>query len=616
MPDHHAPHQSATPPRRPAARLGSAALVGLAAAGAFWLASRHAADHLDDHVEHGLDAGIAVLRLAGATGRFATAIPPLEGAGSGPARADALDVLRPLSRTMAALADDATRAGLDHETAAALRQSLSGLLANLDDLARAMEARIAVDAELHSALMGIPERHAALRDALSSLPEEALAAGPEAAEILHVGDAIGDRARRMAERLLMTPLSDQAAFRTDARALEALLDRLPLSTASAGRFEAARQLMAPGLDTGNVFELRQERQRLADIAAALARDSLNKADAVSLEATQAADRLREAAVVTDAEGAMLLRTAPLIGGLAAALAALVAGTLGPAAPQPVPAAPALVAPVAEEPPGLRILLAEDERMTQAVSAALLRRAGHAVTVADDGRAALRALDEQPFDLALLDLRMPEMDGLEALRHIRALPDPETAGLPVVVLTASPLAEDTERCRAAGADAVLPKPLRLDALLPVLERIGSGLDGPLRDPARSNSPSGPSTTRPADKVPAFDHAALDQMLDALPAERVAMLIGATIKALGEYRQALLQAWAAGDGAAVGAVAHKIAGVAGVYGCPALHATARSLERAIRTTGDAPAPLIDALDVAYPSALEALERQRDLLSPPVA
>ncbi|PWC53101.1 hypothetical protein TSO221_11690 [Azospirillum sp. TSO22-1] len=247
---------------------------------------------------------------------------------------------------------------------------------------------------------------------------------------------------------------------------------------------------------------------------------------------------------------------------------------------------------------MRVLLAEDERMTQAVAAALLRRAGHAVTVVDDGRAALEAVRAQPFDLVLLDLRMPEMDGVEALRRIRALPDRARAAVRVVVLTASAVPEDADRCRAAGADAVLAKPLRLDALLPVLE--------------------GRAAPDAAEAAPVFDPAALDPMLDALPPPRVAALIASTLKALGDYRETLRTAWAAGDRAGVGAMAHKVAGVAGVYGCLALRQAAQALERAVEAGDADPAALMKALDAAYGPALAALERERGLLpaAPPVA
>ena len=586
------PHPTTTRPQpigqpartqRRAALLGSAALAGLAVAGAVWLAGRPALALLEGRTERDLAAGVAVLRLAEATGRLAAATPLLADARTGAdrlsARADLWVQVGELTALAAEVANAGPPARLPRATAEGLRRPVSGMEAEIGDLDRAVEARIAVDAELHNTLAQVPERHAALRAALGTVSE---------AEWLGLRDAIADRAQRLADQVLTA--GSQEAFRTDARELEALLARLPIGTASVGRSEAARQLMALGLDTGNVFELRQERARLAGRIADLTRNGRAKANEVSQLARRAVDGLREAAGTDRANAAALLRAAPVLAGTLAGLAALgIAGRRRAEAPTPAePDAPD------EAPPGLRILLAEDERMTQAVAAALLRRAGHAVTVVDDGRAALEAVRAQPFDLVLLDLRMPEMDGVEALRRIRALPDRGKARVRVVVLTASAVPEDTERCRAAGADAVLAKPLRLDALLPVLEG------------------------RPAlpveEETPVFDADALEQMLDALPAARVAVLIGSTLRALGDYRTALRSAWAEGDRATLSGMAHKVAGVAGVYGCPALRRAAQALERGIETDDGDVASLMDALESAYGPALAALEQQRETLPSP--
>ncbi|WP_448191216.1 response regulator [Azospirillum sp. sgz301742] len=582
------PHQSAGPRRR-AALMGSAALAGLVVAGAVWLVDRPALTLLDASTERGLGAGVAVLRLAEATGRLAAATSLLADARTGTDRLTARADLRVLMGELTALAAEA--ASLNRATAEGLRRPLSGMETQIGDLDRAVEARIAVDAELHNALTQVPERRAALRAALATVNAEALQAGPRNAELLSLRDAAADRSQRLAARLTTAGNPDpeiQEAFRADARELEALLARLPIGTGSAIRSEAARRLMALGLDTGNIFELRWEQANLTDRITGLMRKGRAHANEVSQLARRTADGLLEAVRADRAEATPLLRAAPVLAGTLAGLAVLgIVGRRGTAEPaSPEPDAPE------ETPPGLRILLAEDERMTQAVAAALLRRAGHAVTVVDDGRAALEAVQAQPFDLVLLDLRMPAMDGVEALRRIRALPDRRKATVRVVMLTASAMPEDAERCRTAGADAVLAKPLRLDALLPVLEG---------RPPTE-------------DDVPVSDDGALEQMLDALPAERVAVLIGGTLKALGDYRTALRSAWAGGDGAALSAMAHKVAGVAGVYGCPALRQAAQALERGIKTDEGDVTSLMGALEAAYGPAIDALERKRAMLPSP--
>jgi CheY-like chemotaxis protein len=581
--------------RRHAALLGSAALAGLVVAGAVWLAGRPALTLLEERAERDLAASVAVLRLAEATGRLTAMAPLLADARTGVDRLSAHAGLRAQVRELTALMAEVGSAGLNRATAEGLRRPMTGMEAEVGDLAHIVEARIAADADLHNALSQVPARRAALRAALATLTDEALhAAGPHAAELLSLRLALAERAQRLADRLLSGDGSieeRQQAFRADARELEALLARLPIGPASAGRSEAARQLMALGLDTGNVFELRGEQARLAERIADLMRNGRARADEVSLLARRTVDGLREAGSADRAAATALLRAAPVLAGTLGGLAALgIAGRRRAETPAPPEPDTRDEAP----PPGLRILLAEDERMTQTVAAALLRRAGHTVTAVDDGRAALEAVQAQPFDLVLLDLRMPAMDGVEALRRIRALPDRSKAGVRVVVLTASAVPEDAERCRAAGADAVLAKPLRLDALLPVLE----GRSAPLAE----------------DETAVFDAGALEQMLDALPAERVAALIGSALKALGAYRTALRAAWAEGDRATLSAMAHKMAGVAGVYGCPALRRAAQTLERGIETDEGDAASLMEALEAAYGPAIEALEREGEKLPSP--
>jgi signal transduction histidine kinase/DNA-binding response OmpR family regulator len=109
--------------------------------------------------------------------------------------------------------------------------------------------------------------------------------------------------------------------------------------------------------------------------------------------------------------------------------------------------------------GLRILLAEDHPVNQKVAVRMLEHQGHSVVVAPDGRRALEELDQAPFDLVLMDLQMPEMDGFEALRAIRLSETLSHPHLPVIALTAHAMHGDRERCLRAGFDSYLAKPIR-------------------------------------------------------------------------------------------------------------------------------------------------------------
>jgi CheY-like chemotaxis protein len=111
-----------------------------------------------------------------------------------------------------------------------------------------------------------------------------------------------------------------------------------------------------------------------------------------------------------------------------------------------------------EPSPLRILLAEDNVVNQKVALMMLERMGYTADVAADGREALDALERQPYDVVLMDVQMPEMDGLEATRRIRERP-PEHQPL-VIGLTAHAMVGDRERCLEAGMDGYLPKPIQI------------------------------------------------------------------------------------------------------------------------------------------------------------
>lgn len=121
--------------------------------------------------------------------------------------------------------------------------------------------------------------------------------------------------------------------------------------------------------------------------------------------------------------------------------------------------------------GLRVLLAEDNHVNQLVAKRLLERMGHHVTVADDGEQALRCLSREHFDLALMDVQMPKLDGDEVARRVRAGDVPGCRrDLPIVALTAHAIEGDRERFLAAGMSDYLSKPLRSRALGEVLGRV--------------------------------------------------------------------------------------------------------------------------------------------------
>jgi two-component system, sensor histidine kinase and response regulator len=119
---------------------------------------------------------------------------------------------------------------------------------------------------------------------------------------------------------------------------------------------------------------------------------------------------------------------------------------------------------------LRVLLAEDSLVNQKLAVALLERRGHVVTVANNGREALAATERQEFDLVLMDVQMPELDGYEATQAIRMRERQSDRHLPIIAVTAHALKGDEARCLAAGMDAYVSKPISAAELYQAIETV--------------------------------------------------------------------------------------------------------------------------------------------------
>jgi CheY-like chemotaxis protein len=129
--------------------------------------------------------------------------------------------------------------------------------------------------------------------------------------------------------------------------------------------------------------------------------------------------------------------------------------------------PSVIEPTSDKatphaPPSLRILVAEDHPVNQKFLSVLLQRMGHQAKFCDNGQLALQALSEEEFDVVLMDIHMPVMDGLEATRCIRALPCPKSR-IPVIALTADVFKEARDSAAAVGVNAFIPKPVQINEL---------------------------------------------------------------------------------------------------------------------------------------------------------
>jgi len=123
-------------------------------------------------------------------------------------------------------------------------------------------------------------------------------------------------------------------------------------------------------------------------------------------------------------------------------------------------------------PSLRVLLAEDNAVNQKLTVRLLEKQGHEVEVAENGREAVEACEVADFDVILMDVQMPEMNGLEATRRIRAKEQSAEASIPIIALTARATEADQEKCLEAGMDDYLSKPVEIDTLRDVVADVAT------------------------------------------------------------------------------------------------------------------------------------------------
>ncbi len=239
------------------------------------------------------------------------------------------------------------------------------------------------------------------------------------------------------------------------------------------------------------------------------------------------------------------------------------------------------AEAAQPVPSLDILLAEDNRVNQKVATALLTRQGQRVTVANDGYEAVRMAREGTFDLILMDMQMPGMDGLEATGQIRRLPD-DVSRTPIIALTANALSGDDARCRAAGMDDYLSKPLRLEEMRDVLRRVGRGEYTRL-DSVQIASPVSLDKAEPTPETslrPVFDGPSLDRLLGELGQTYLSDLLDDFAVQAEEQVRLILGSSAPARDQEVWHAAHDLKSTAGNFGLLRLAAQAEGLEAACR------------------------------------
>jgi PAS domain S-box-containing protein len=215
---------------------------------------------------------------------------------------------------------------------------------------------------------------------------------------------------------------------------------------------------------------------------------------------------------------------------------------------------------------LAVLLVEDNFVNQRLTAEILARRGHQVVVAENGRQALDRFTAAVPDVILMDVQMPEMNGLEATRAIRELEQGTGRHVPIVAMTAHAMSGDRERCLAAGMDEYMTKPIRAEALVTQVERLGMSA----RDEAAT----------PTDDVPPFDRAAA---LDRVDGDRglLAEIAGIFLSDIPAMLESVKAAQTAGDPAALTRAAHRVKGSVLTFAAGPSSDAALALEQLGRT-----------------------------------
>jgi PAS domain S-box-containing protein len=202
---------------------------------------------------------------------------------------------------------------------------------------------------------------------------------------------------------------------------------------------------------------------------------------------------------------------------------------------------------------LRVLLAEDNRVNQKLATSLLEKEGHRVVLARNGREALLALDQSVFDLVLMDVQMPELDGMETTALIREKERKLGGHVPIIAMTAYAMTGDREKCMAAGMDGYVSKPVHGDelfgAITACMQRMPAPDNGEPRKPSPQETILDPTGVL---KAVGGDRELLREL--------VTMFVEECPRMLGEIRNALAE----GNAARLRRAAHSLKGAAATLG----------------------------------------------------
>jgi signal transduction histidine kinase/DNA-binding response OmpR family regulator/PAS domain-containing protein len=262
---------------------------------------------------------------------------------------------------------------------------------------------------------------------------------------------------------------------------------------------------------------------------------------------------------------------------------------------------------------LSILLAEDNATNQKLAIRLLERMGYQADIVETGREAFKTALSGEYDVVLMDLQMPEMDGLEATRQIRQeLHDPQKPY--IVAMTANAMAGDRERCLAAGMNDYVSKPIRVQALVDALTRAGESVQmeegtGTNSDEATSETPrtAEKAESNPIPNGEALDPAALDNLRQTVGGDEefMAELVDTFLEDAPQMLSDMRQAAESGDAPGLRLHAHSLKSNSAEFGAMDLSALCKQLEMMGKENQlEGALPLIDKADAAYEAIKPAL------------
>ncbi|MGC9451333.1 MAG: response regulator, partial [Oceanipulchritudo sp.] len=280
-----------------------------------------------------------------------------------------------------------------------------------------------------------------------------------------------------------------------------------------------------------------------------------------------------------------------------------------------------------------LLLAEDNELNQEVALGLLEETGCRVSVVENGKAALETIKKEAFDLVLMDIQMPELDGYETTRKIREMEaqgnllakgsgNPKAGRIPIIAMTAGTLSRDRHRAFEAGMDDHVPKPVDPDLLYRVLAKwIGreaaAGLpalkpkeSSPEREPSPESEPQPDQEAGPLRSLAPFPGIDLPKALSHLRGneERLEKLMVKFVKNQATVVEDIRTALDAGEREDARRLAHTLKGLAGLIGATGLQDSARKLETALKgKTGESDEnALLEATEHSLQEVMDGLSR----------